>query len=79
MNFFRKISRKRLNKSRKRHLLKTLTWRILATTTTFTISFFLTGSIKVGAGIAGIEFFVKMIIYYYHERIWFKIDMDWGN
>ena len=57
---------------KKRHLAKTLTWRILATTDTFLIAWIITGNFDWAAGIAGIEVLTKMILYYWHERIWYK-------
>jgi uncharacterized membrane protein len=60
---------------RKRHLAKTLTWRVLATTDTFLIAWLITGKVDLAAGIAGIagiEVLTKMILYYWHERLWYK-------
>lgn len=36
------------------------------------VSYIITGSIKVGMAIGGFEVFTKMILYYFHERVWFK-------
>ena len=58
--------------SYKRHLLKTITWRIIGTLDTIIISGILTGSLKIGAAIGGIELISKMVLYYLHERIWYK-------
>jgi uncharacterized membrane protein len=57
---------------RKRHLAKTITWRILATTDTFIIAWFITGKVDWAAGIASIEILTKMFLYYWHERAWYK-------
>jgi uncharacterized membrane protein len=67
--------------SRKRHLAKTLTWRVLATTDTFLIAWLITGQIDWAAGIASIEVVTKMFLYYWHERAWYNyskygIDKD---
>ena len=61
-----------LGASKKRHLSKTITWRVLATTDTFIIAWLITGKIDWAAGIATIEVATKMILYYWHERIWYK-------
>jgi len=61
-----------LNKSRRRSAFKTITWRILATTDTFLISWFITGEWKLAGGIASIEIATKMYLYYFHERMWDK-------
>jgi len=58
--------------SKKRHLLKTITWRILGTLDTFLLSWIITGSLSIGAAIGGIEIITKMILYYFHERAWYK-------
>lgn len=53
-----------------RTILKTVSWRIIATTTTVTIAYFIFGDIENALKVGGIEFFAKMIIYYVHERAW---------
>ncbi len=55
-----------------RHILKTISWRIVGTMDTMVVSYIITGSIKIGMAIGGFEVFTKMILYYFHERIWFK-------
>ena len=61
---------------KKRSLVKTLTWRVLATTDTILIARVITGSWTVGFGIASIEVVTKMVLYYLHERGW--AALDWG-
>ncbi len=53
-----------------RSLLKGITWRILATTTTICIAYIITGEIGDALKIGMIEFFGKLLIYYLHERAW---------
>ena len=60
--------------SKKRHIFKTITWRILGTLDTFLLSWFITGSLSIGAAIGGIEIITKMILYYFHERAWYKFS-----
>ena len=60
----------------RRSLIKTLTWRIIATTDTFLISWLITGYLTLAGAIAGIEVITKMFLYYAHERGWSKIK--WG-
>jgi len=55
---------------RRRSLLKTLSWRALATATTVLIAWLVTGDIGAGATIGGIEVVAKMALYYGHERAW---------
>lgn len=53
-----------------RSILKAFSWRIIATLTTALIAYFVTGEIVTAITIGGIEFFLKMGIYYVHERVW---------
>ena len=59
--------------TQKRSILKTLTWRITASLTTFLIAWLLTGDLLIGASIGSIEAIVKIFLYYFHERIWNNI------
>ena len=54
----------------KKSMMKTMSWRILATPTTFVISWIVTGSLVAGGAIASIEFWAKLALYYAHERAW---------
>jgi len=65
--------------SRKRHLAKTLTWRIIATSDTILISYLITGNIKAGMSIGGLEFVTKMFLYYFHERLWYKSNFGFSK
>jgi len=66
-----KLEKEEANKeSRLRSILKTISWRIIATTTTVTIAYFVFGDISNALKVGGIEFFAKMLIYYFHERAW---------
>ena len=56
-----------------RSLVKTLTWRIVATTDTFIIAWLITGHLDWAGAIAGIEVLTKMFLYYGHERVWNSI------
>ncbi len=59
--------------SRFRSILKACSWRLLATSTTFAIAYLVTGKTGFAFTIAGIEVFAKMVIYYFHERLWQQI------
>ena len=54
----------------KKSLMKTMSWRVIATTTTFLISWIVTGSLLAGGVIASVEFWAKLALYYAHERAW---------
>ena len=61
-----------IGKDKKRHLLKTVSWRIIASIITFLIALLITGEIKLALGIGALEVILKMIAYYYHERFWYN-------
>lgn len=56
--------------SKIRSILKGLTWRVLATGTTFVLAWLFARDLSVAGTIAAAEFFVKFLIYYLHERAW---------
>ena len=57
---------------KKRHLAKTFTWRVTATLTTMFIAWVVSGDPLTGITVGGVEFFVKIPIYYFHERVWYR-------
>lgn len=60
------------NSSRTRHVLKTITWRFLGSIDTIIIGWLISGQAEVGLSIGGLELGTKMILYYLHERLWYK-------
>lgn len=58
--------------SYKRHIAKTITWRILGTIDTVLLGWFITGSWAIGLSIGGVEMITKMILYFLHERVWYR-------
>ena len=56
----------------KRHLLKTISYRIVGTTITVSTIYILGGDIKLASLIGVGELLVKPIIYLIHERVWYK-------
>lgn len=58
--------------SYKRHLAKTISWRAIGTLDTIVLSGIITGSWELGLAIGGVEVFTKMILYFLHERVWYK-------
>ena len=67
---------KRTNTNRKttekgyRSLVKAISWRTLGTIDTIFISWLIVGNINFAVSIGGVELFTKMILYYFHERLW---------
>ena len=60
--------------SYRRHLLKTLTWRIVGTIDTMLLGWLVSGDPMVGVTIGSFEVVTKMVLYFLHERIWYKVD-----
>jgi len=58
--------------SYKRHLAKTITWRIVGTIDTIILGWLITDNLSVGLTIGGVEVVTKMTLYFFHERIWYK-------
>jgi len=63
--------------TRKRSILKALSWRTWATITTAIIVFVFTGKFALAITVGLIEVFAKMGLYFFHERVWQKIR--WGK
>lgn len=60
--------------SYKRHIIKTISWRIVGTIDTVIISRLITGSWAAGLAIGGVEVISKMVLYFLHERMWYKFS-----
>jgi uncharacterized membrane protein len=60
-----------------RSLGKVVTWRIAVTVTNTVGGFLASGSWMVGLGVAGFALVVNSILYFFHERIWNRIN--WGK
>lgn len=63
----------------KRHILKTITWRIIGSLDTLLLSWFISGDLSIGIQIGITEVITKMILYYVHERLWFKSKIESTN
>ena len=62
-----------------RHLAKTISWRIVGTIDTMVLGFLVTGDFKMALTLGGLEVFSKMILYFIHERVWYKINFGVKN
>lgn len=58
-----------------RSILKSISWRITGTIDTFVISFLITGKFTIAMSISSVEILTKFTLYYFHERIWNKINI----
>jgi len=57
----------------KRHIAKTLTWRVVGTIDTMILGWLVSGDPMIGITIGSFEVVTKMILYFMHERVWYKI------
>jgi len=69
----------RLVESQKRHILKTLSWRVIGTLDTIVLSWIITGNPMTGLKIGIVEVITKMVLYYLHERTWYNSNYGLGN
>jgi uncharacterized membrane protein len=60
--------------SLKRHIAKTLTWRIVGTIDTMVLGWLVSGDPIIGLTIGSFEVVTKMVLYFIHERVWYKYD-----
>ena len=58
--------------SHKRTLMKTATWRVVATGITACVAYFLTGQIRIAASIGLLDMVLKLGAYFAHERLWLR-------
>jgi uncharacterized membrane protein len=55
----------------KRHIAKTVTYRIVGTITTILVSYIFTNDIAISSTIGFLELVLKPFLYFLHERIWY--------
>lgn len=60
-----------------RSIVKSVSWRVIGTLDTILISWLVTGTLQLALSIGFIELVTKMVLYFFHERIWNKIN--WGK
>jgi uncharacterized membrane protein len=54
--------------------MKTITWRLVGTIDTILIGWVISGNPLIGLKIGSVEIITKMILYYLHERVWYKTN-----
>ena len=65
------------NETNKRSIVKGISWRMVATTTTIIIVYLFFGRLDLAIAAGLIESILKIGLYWAHERLWFKIR--WGK
>jgi len=68
-------SNNRFNELKRRSIVKTAIWRIIAFMDTTMIAFFFTGSGSAALTIGFLEILTKMVLYYFHERLWLRVPI----
>jgi len=58
--------------SPKRHLAKAVTWRVIASTTTALIAVVFGLPPKAVGAVFVADLIIKFVMYYVHERVWYK-------
>ena len=56
----------------KRHILKTISYRILGSSISMASAYYFVGSIEIASVIGVGELLLKPLVYFIHERVWFK-------
>ena len=65
-----------MKETRARSLAKSMSWRVIATLTTFALVWGFTGQAHIAVAVGGVEVLVKLVIFYLHERAWWMVQ--WG-
>jgi len=60
-----------------RSIAKAISWRIVGTLDTIIIAWVITGQVGAALTIGSIEVLTKMVLYFFHERLWNIIK--WGK
>ena len=66
-----------MSDSKSRSLVKTISWRLTGSFSTFLISFIILGNFTIAGSIAVIQIIANTTVYYIHERFWDRIT--WGK
>ncbi|MEM4261479.1 MAG: DUF2061 domain-containing protein [Candidatus Diapherotrites archaeon] len=62
-----------MKESRFRTIVKSFTFRILASLFTALMFFVFTNDHALAIGFGAIDFFAKILLYYFHERAWLRV------
>jgi uncharacterized membrane protein len=64
----------KIKDSNKRHIFKTFSWRGVGTIDTIILSWIISGNPLTGLKIGGAEVVTKMVLYFFHEKLWYRIN-----
>lgn len=74
MDRWRTAKKMKYIESKRRSILKTVSWRIWATVTTMILVYIFTGKLLIAISVGSIEVVAKIVLYFLHERLWNKIQ-----
>ena len=57
---------------KRRHVAKAISWRIVGSLDSLLIAWIVTGSFELGAILGGAKLVTATVLYYIHERVWYK-------
>ncbi len=63
--------------SRHRSVVKALTWETFSNLVCFALAYAMFGNLGGCAAFTGICMVVKLVLFYYHERLWHQVS--WGK
>ena len=66
-----------MKETRKRSIAKSILWRIICIIVSVFVSFILTARWDVAVAIGTLYNIITMFLYYFHERIWNRVN--WGK
>ena len=69
------MRKSKANETRYRSIMKSISFRIIATTATILIFYTFTGKLMLSLGAGAVETVVKLILYYLHERAWARVPI----
>jgi len=58
--------------TKRRHIAKTISYRVVSTAIGIVVVWSVSGSLKIGTAFGIAELVYKPIQYYIHERVWYK-------
>ena len=64
-----------VREARWRSIIKALTWRVIATSTTMALTYIATRDLEIVAAIGAADVVIKLFFYYVHERAWGRVSV----
>lgn len=65
-----------MRETKRRSIVKSIVWRVICVVVSIIVSFLLTAKWDISVAIGSIYNVITMILYYFHERAWNRVN--WG-